>query len=328
VVDAAAETATAVADGLAAIREEFDVPGEFPADVLGEAEAVARTPLGDERVDQTDLPLVTLDPATATDLDQAFALEEEGDDLILRYAIADLSAFVAPGGAIEREAWQRGVTVYLPDGKANLHPPVLAEGAASLLPDGPRVAVLLTVVVDRDGVAVLRSAERARVRSRAKFGYETVSPEQLPPMLRAFSERIRAAEDRRGASRVEFPEQEVAPDPRRPGSYVLRLRPRLPTEDDNAALSLAANLAVASALFDARTGLFRVMEEPDEREVRALRHAARALGLDWPAGTDLRTFQRSLDMHDPAAAAFLVAVRRAGGGASYESYEDGAVACA
>ncbi len=319
----AADAAETVAAGLAAIRQEFEVPGEFPAEVLREADAAAASWEEAGRTDRTDLPLVTIDPATATDLDQAFALEVDGDDLVLRYAIADLSAFVQPGGAMERELWQRGVTVYLPDSKANLHPPVLSEGAASLLPGERRPAVLLSVAVDGDGATRLLSAERVIVRSRAKLAYETVAPNELPAELRMFAERIRAAEDRRGASRVEFPEQEVVPDPGRPGAYLLRLRPRLPSEDDNAALSLAANLAVAASLFDARTGLFRVMDEPDKREVRALRHAARALSVEWPQDMDVRTLQRSLDTADPNAAAFLIAVRRAGGGASYSPFTEG-----
>ena len=86
----AADAAETVAAGLAAIREEFEVPGEFPAEVLREADAAAASWEEADRPDRTDLPLVTIDPATATDLDQAFALEVDGDDLVLRYAIADL----------------------------------------------------------------------------------------------------------------------------------------------------------------------------------------------------------------------------------------------
>ncbi|MFN5779171.1 MAG: RNB domain-containing ribonuclease, partial [Novosphingobium sp.] len=92
----------------------------------------------------TEGACVTLAPAGATDLDQAFAIEPAGSDWLLHYAIADVGWFVAPGSALDAEAWQRGVTTYLPDGKAGLYPPVLAEGAASLLPDGPRPAVVFT----------------------------------------------------------------------------------------------------------------------------------------------------------------------------------------
>ena len=325
-VRVAAAGSDVFARGMAAIREEMDVPGPFPADVVREAaNAVAEQYDATGRTDRTDLPMVTLDPADATDLDQAFALEQDGDDFVLLYAIADLSAFVVPGGALERELWQRGVTVYLPANKVNLHPPVLAEGAASLLPGDPRPAVLLTVRVDPDGKASLAGAERAMVRSRSKLAYETIAPGELPATLAPFAERVRAAEDRRGAGRVEFPEQEVVTDPARPGQFLLQLRPRRPSEDDTATLSLAANLAVADALRTARTGLFRVMEEPDERELRTLRHTARALDLDWPAELDVRAFQRSLDTSDTRAAAVLLAVRRAGGAASYAPYTDGVV---
>ncbi|NWO96317.1 RNB domain-containing ribonuclease, partial [Escherichia coli] len=89
----------------------------------------------------------------STDLDQALAIEASGGDLLLRYAIADVAWFVDDGDPVDREAWRRGATLYLPDGKAGLYPSVLSEGAASLLPDGPRPAVLFTVRVNPDGEA-------------------------------------------------------------------------------------------------------------------------------------------------------------------------------
>ena len=120
----------ALGAGLAAIRQEFQVPAGFPADVLAAAEAAAlRMP--SEHVDRTDVRFVTLDPASSTDLDQAFAIERSGADLILHYAIADVGWFVAPDGALDREAWSRGETIYLPDGKASLYPKRLSERAAA-----------------------------------------------------------------------------------------------------------------------------------------------------------------------------------------------------
>ena len=86
----------------------------------------------DAHTDWTERPFVTLDPASATDLDQAFGIEAAGGELILHYAIADVAWFVNEGGAIDAEAWARGETLYLPDGKAGLYPPILSEGAASL----------------------------------------------------------------------------------------------------------------------------------------------------------------------------------------------------
>ncbi len=130
---------------------------------------------------------------------------------------------------------------------------------------------------------------------------------------------MRAAEERRSAPRVEFPEQELE---RVDGRWTLRFGRGCESEDHNAAMSLATNLAVADALLAAGTGLFRVMAEPDDRSVRRLRHTASAFGLDWPADQSLADFQRSLRTDDPRSSAFLIAVRRAGGGASYEPYRD------
>ena len=167
-----------VRDGLRRIRAELDVPDAFPAAVLAEASQVAtRTPSVDH-VDRTDVEFVTLDPATSTDLDQAFAIDVAGTDLVLHYAIADVGWFVAPGGAIDTEAWKRGVTIYLPDGRAGLHPPDLAEGAASLLPDGDRPAVVFSVRIASDGAVSLDGVERSLVRSRAKLAYENVTSDE------------------------------------------------------------------------------------------------------------------------------------------------------
>lgn len=309
-------------DGLAAIRAQFQVPVTFPPEVLTAAEAAARR-FPTEHIDRTAMPFVTLDPASSTDLDQAFTIEAAGSDLLLHYAIADVAWFVADGDPLDQEAWRRGTTTYLPDGKAPLYPPVLSQGAASLLPDGPRPAVIFTVRVAPDGAVKLDGVERAVIRSRAKLAYATVRDDELPADFVELAGRIDAAEDRRGAARVDPPQQEVEANGE--GHYTLQFRPRVPAEDRNAALSLATNLAVADALLAAGTGLFRVMSRPDERALVRLRLTAAALGLTWPAMMPLEQFERQLDGHDPRDAAFMLAVRRAGQGASYAPYRPGDV---
>ncbi|MDT9600018.1 RNB domain-containing ribonuclease [Sphingosinicella rhizophila] len=310
----------ALARGLAAIRAEFQVPASFPDQVVATAEqAAGRTP--SDHADRTDRPFVTLDPATSTDLDQAFAIERAGSALLLHYAIADIGWFVEDGDPVDAEAWRRGTTLYLPDGKAGLYPPVLSEGAASLLPDGPRPAVIFTIRVAPDGIVHLDGAERAIVRSRAKLGYDAVRPDDLPADLPELAARIAAAEQARGAARVDPPEQEVAAD--RGGRMELMFRPRLPSEEKNAALSLAANMAVAAALRAKRTGLFRVMAEPDARAVARLRHTARAFDVAWPDGETLDCFERRLSARDPKEAALMMAIRRAGNGTAYAPFRDG-----
>lgn len=315
---------TAFAAGLDQIRHENDVPGEFPPDVAAAAEAATRQPFSSDHIDRTDVAFVTLDPASSTDLDQAFSIEySSGGDMVLRYAIADVAWFVRPDSPLDVEAWRRGVTVYLPDGRAPLYPPAMSEGAVSLLPDGPRPAVVFIVRVDGDGNAVLDGVERAIIRSRAKLAYETASAADLPKGFAEFAARIGAAEDRRGASRVETPEQEV--ESNGAGGYNIAFRPRLSNEDSNAAMSLATNLAVADLLFAHHTGLFRVMAEPDERAIKRLRYTAKALHLDWSDSVDLSVFERTLDPNLARHAAFLLAIRRATGGADYAPYTEGVV---
>jgi len=306
--------------GLAAIRTQFQLPGAFPPEAEAEAMAAAKRPLADH-IDRTAIPFVTLDPTSSTDLDQALAIEAAGADLILRYAIADVGWFVADGGPIDTAAWARGETIYMPDGKISLYPTILCEGAASLLPDGDKPAILFSVRIDPAGAVRLDGVERAVIRSRAKLGYATVQPTDLPPDFAELSRRIAAAETARGASRVDPPQQQVTEQP--DGSFALEFRPMTPAETANAALSLAANLAVADSLYAHGTGLFRVMDAPDEWSVRRLRRTAKALGVDWPKSMTLEERQRDLDPNRRADAALMLAIRRAGSHAGYAPFEAG-----
>ena len=97
-----------LAAGLQRLRTELGVPSAFPQPVLAEAQAVARTPRN-AGTDRTDVEFVTLDPEGALDLDQAFHLSRTPSGYLIRYAIADVAAFVAPGGAIDAEAHARGL---------------------------------------------------------------------------------------------------------------------------------------------------------------------------------------------------------------------------
>src|SRR6476659_9915453 len=308
----------ALSHGLADIRTQFQIPSTFPEGAITQAEAAAARPVSDH-ADWTDREFVTLDPQPSTDLDQVFAIERSGADVILYYAIADVGWFVRADDPLDVEAWARGVTIYLPDGKASLYPKEMSEGAASLLPNVERPAVVFTVRIDSNGKSSLDSAARAVIRSRAKLAYETVTSAELPDGFAELSHRIALAEDARGAARVDAPEQELTVD--EGGHFTLAFRPQVEAEVQNAALSLAANLAIADVLLANRTGLFRVMAEPDERSHWRLRHSAKALGLVWPKNQTLEQFERSLVELDPTAAAFRNAVRRAGPKAAYAPYQ-------
>lgn len=306
--------------GLREIRSKYAIPDAFPRDALATAQDACKC-VPSDHVDRTDLPFVTLDPAGSTDLDQAFALAPSGSDWLLHYAIADVAWFVRDGDPLDREAWVRGTTCYLPDGKASLYPPALSEGCASLLPDGERAAIILTVRIDPEGRCRLDDVERARIRSRAKLAYETVRTEDLPNGFDEVGRRLAHAEEVRGAARVDPPEQQL--ESNGDGGFTLGFRPFSPAEAGNAALSLAANLAVAATMLDAGTGLFRIMPPPDAHAEQELRATARAFKLAWPDAMPLAQLERRLDPCQARDAAFMLAIRRAGHGASYTPFHTG-----
>ena len=115
----------AIAAAFTALREQLDVHLEHPAEAVEDAERSLRSVRLPER-DETDVPLVTIDPPQSMDLDQALHLERQGDGYRVRYAIADVAAFVTPDGPMDREAHLRGQTFYAPDANARLYPPQLS----------------------------------------------------------------------------------------------------------------------------------------------------------------------------------------------------------
>ena len=106
-----------------AIRAELSVPEAFPPEVESEATASAASPALPER-DETAVAFLTIDPPGSMDLDQALHIERDGDGYRVRYAIADVPAFVTAGGAVDAETRRRGQTVYAPDKRTPLHPTV------------------------------------------------------------------------------------------------------------------------------------------------------------------------------------------------------------
>lgn len=324
----ALEAKRALAAGFEAIAGQFELPSDFSPEVLAAAEFASNAKRQDgrpvwteNRRDVTELPFVTLDPATSTDLDQAFTLDRDGNDLVLHYALADVGAFVPEGGIIEQEAWQRGVTIYGPVDKTSLYPKAISQRAASLLPDGPRPAMLVVVVIRPDGKVKLRRVERVVCASRAKLAYDSVDLSKLP-YVEEFAKRMWADEMARGAIRIEFPQQEVIADESAPGGVRLDYRARLASELVNSTLSLSVNMAIGSLLEEACVGLFRVMDDPEPHAIASLRRVAHALGIHWSASESLRDLQRRMDPENKTHQRFLLDARRSGGRAGYAVFQD------
>ncbi|TDC52660.1 RNB domain-containing ribonuclease [Jiangella ureilytica] len=313
--------------GIAAIQAELQVTPAFPPEVEHAAQEAAKNPRLPE-LDRTDLPFVTIDPATAQDLDQALHIERSAaghqDGYTVYYAIADVAAFVQPGDPLDEEAHKRGETLYGADSKVPLYPKALSEDAASLLADQVRPALLWTIELDGDGGTVAGRVERALVRSRAKLSYTDVQ-EQLDAgtadpvftLLQEVGERRLRIEAERGGVSLPLPEQEVRADG---AHWSLAFRQQHPVEQWNAQISLLTGMTAATLMVNARTGLLRTLAPADPRDVKRLRRTARALRIDWPENQSYPDFVRSLEPATPSHAAMLVACTRLLRGSGYVGF--------
>ena len=246
---------------------------------------------------------------------------ERQDGYVVHYAIADVAAFVSAGDPVDVEANRRGETLYGADSKIPLHPPVLSEGAASLLPDEVRPALLWTIKVDETGEGLDVDVERALVRSRAQLTYEGVQADidagrasELMGLLQEVGELRLAREAARGGVSLPLPEQELVEED---GHWELEFRRLSAVETWNAQISLLTGMAAASLMVYARVGILRTLPPADPRDVQRLHRTARALGIDWPAEQLYPDFIRTLDPSKPTHAAMIVACTRLLRGAGY-----------
>jgi exoribonuclease R len=309
------------------IRAEFGLPTDYPTSALVETEqSVSRAP--GPRADATDLPLVTIDPPGAKDLDQALLLtRRDHGGYRLDYAIADVGHFVRPGGALDAESRRRGQTLYLPDALVPLHPPLLSEDAASLLPGEVRPAVLWTIDCDSHGLTEHVHVRRAVVRSVAQFDYDTVrdrlvagTPHPSYALLPAFGRLRRELALHRGAVELQLPEQQAVPDD--DGGWKLVLRSRVDVEAWNAELSLLTGMAAARMMLAAGIGVLRTLPDPEPEAMDSLRRRAGVLGIDWPASMTAARVLAGLDPRRPEALAFHVDATRLLRGAGYTVLDD------
>ena len=310
--------------GLDALHERLEVPDGFPADVVAEAEAAASGVVLPER-DLTDVPFVTIDPPGSTDLDQALYIERDGDGYRVLYAIADVARFVTPGGAIDREVHERGLTLYAPNARTPLHPPVLSEGAASLLPGQLRPALVWEHTLDARGEATASTVAAARVRSREQLTYagvqEALDAGTASESLQLLAEvgRLREVlEAERGGVSLQIPEQEVHVVGEH---WELDFRATLPVEGWNAQISLLTGMAAAKIMLEHRIGILRTLPPARQFGIDRLRRAAKALKIKWPGSVDYPEFVRSLDPTQPRHLAMLYACTTLFRGAGYVSFD-------
>ncbi|GGI47844.1 exoribonuclease R [Agromyces flavus] len=314
-----------LAAALAELRQQMDLPDGFPDAVLAEAEgttSAAPPPSADRR----DLGFVTIDPAGSRDLDQALHLARRPGGYTVDYAIADVPGFVRPDGAIDMEARERGQTLYAADGRVPLHPPVLGEDRASLLPGVDRSAYVWSFDLDEAGAVAATRLERALVRSREQLDYveaqrrvDSESPDGSLALLREIGE-LRAEQERaRGGASLNIPEEQIVRTPA--GGYALERRRLLPVEDWNAQLSLMTGMAAAELMIAARVGILRTMPKPSDEDVASFRRQAEALGRPWPDSIGYGEYLRGLPRDEPASLAILQAAGGLFRGAGYAAMD-------
>jgi ribonuclease R len=294
-------------DVIEALMHDRGLRRSFPAGVERAAkEAVERVedrdPGGDARRDLRGLATFTIDPATAKDFDDAISAEAldgdgAGDGAGGRWRvwvhIADVSAYVRPGSAIDREAYRRATSVYVPGAVEPMLPEVLSNGACSLVPGVERLAV--TVELDFEGAEVVRSAfYRSRIRSDERFDYDRVDrifagDEQAPDHVaaplaaaREVSAALRARREAEGALAVESSEPEFRFDRR---GHVASAEGSVQTESHQLIehLMIAANEAVARLLSErAVPTLYRIHERPEPSAAERLLEQLSSLGVPTP----------------------------------------------
>jgi ribonuclease R len=285
-----------------------DIPDEFPEDALAAAKRAPTELRAEDLVDRIDLrdrPFASIDPENARDFDDAVCLEPRGSGWRLWVAIADVSHYVRPGSALDREARIRGCSVYLPDRAIPMLPHELSAEMCSLKAEVDRLAIVVRLDVDADGAVTERSFCAAVIRSRARLDYPGVAAalsndfrgararyqEWAEPLgrMQALAKKMRARRRARGALELDLAEAAVIldeDDPRR----VRDVRRSKATPEEREAYQLveefmlAANEAVAE-LFAERglDAVWRVHEPPSEERLETLGAVAASYGLAFDA---------------------------------------------
>lgn len=285
---------------VATIAYKYQLPTDFPATVLQAASALTDHVLPEEingRIDLRDLPLVTIDGVTARDFDDAVAVQcEEGGKIRLWVAIADVGHYVAPGGAIDLEALQRGTSVYFPDRAIPMLPESLSHGICSLQADVDRLAVVAEILFSIEGERLSSRFYRAVIRSRARLTYDEVfawltdeeTKGKAPVELLAqtlvmidLSARLTAMRAARGSIDFDLPEAEVVVNLRGKPEDIIR-RERNDAHRLIEEFMLAANEAVADFLTNREIPLlYRIHEEPEVEKMLELQEFTSQLGYGF-----------------------------------------------
>ena len=294
------------------VMKQYELPEAFPAKVVAEAERVGVIPAQAAARDRLDLRkkfIFTCDPESARDYDDALSLETDRDgNRVLGVHIADVSHFVTPGSALDREAYRRSTSVYLVDKVVPMLPEQLSNGVCSLVPDEDRYAFSAFLTFDAKGNCVARKFAKSVIRSKARFAYEQVmdlisSAERRPssagsavptgrpaPKLKPaekktllaiheLAQQLRRNRFAAGALDMEVPEAEIRLDAK--GMMTgIEVRPYDASHQMIEECMVAANEAVAKELWTRGVKILaRLHESPDPDKLEELRGNLAKLGI-------------------------------------------------
>ncbi len=335
-------------DTLSIIRE-FDLPDQFAADAIEEANRRADDfdeSLGD-RQDFTAETIVTIDPVDARDFDDAISLERlENGRWRLGVHIADVSHFVRPKTALDREALERATSVYLPDRVLPMLPEVISNGLASLQPGKVRYTKSAVMEIAEDGTRLSTELYSAAIRSSKRLTYEQVDEFladregsrrklggkvcDLLGRMHTLAMTMRRRRLSRGALELTMPEVKVDLDRqgRVSGAHVVENTESHQIIEE---FMLAANEAVAEAIRDRGLHfLRRVHQSPSPQKLDALREFVAELGYKTGSLQGRFELQKLLDasMGKPEQHAVHFAVLRSMQRAIYSPMEEGHYALA
>ncbi len=294
-------------DMLSIIRK-YHLPTEFPKEVLEEAQKIPET-VGEEmfegREDLRDQFIVTIDPDDARDFDDAINVERiPGGGWNLGVHIADVSAYVKPGAALDREAYKRGNSVYLPDRVIPMLPERLSNGVCSLNPGVNRLTHSVFIQFTKDGRTKSSRFARTVIRSARRLTYreayailQAAPHDQLSERLHVaweLASLLRKKRFEQGSLDLDFPEVKVRLDEQ--GKPILLER----IENDEShqlveEFMLAANEAVARELKNRSIPtIYRVHENPEPDKLAEYRELV--LSYNYKAGdlTNRKELQRLL----------------------------------
>ncbi|MEM1381661.1 MAG: ribonuclease R [Pseudomonadota bacterium] len=276
---------------------EHDIPLEFPAAVLREAEALSMK-ADKAHTDLTRLPLMTIDPATARDHDDAVHAERLDDGgFRLTIAIADVSYFVRPGSALDKEAEKRGNSVYLPDRVVPMLPEELSNDLCSLKEGKVRLALCCEVEIGAKGGKRAHRFFRAKIKNHKNLAYEEAQaiadghkrgPKEVASLFEAY-EALKAARERRRPLDLDMPERRIVMED---GAVAgVEQKERMDAHRLIEEFMVLANVCAAETLNEhRRTAIYRVHDAPDPERLEGLRAYLAPLGYTLPKADDIRAY--------------------------------------